>query len=431
MDDLEDVIRRRVACLIEIDPFLAPYEKVLAGRIGRTIVREKELTRKERTLADFASGHEYFGLHFKGNEWVFREWAPHATALCLVGDMTDWRENKSFRLDKTGTEGIWEIRLPASAMKHGDHYRLRVYWPEGSGDRIPAYSRRVVQDPHSLIFTSQVWRPPEPYLWRHSFKVPDKNPLLIYEAHVGMAQEEPKIGSYREFAEKVLPRIARLGYNTVQLMAVQEHPYYGSFGYQVSNFFAASSRFGTPEDLKFLIDSAHDRGIAIIMDIIHSHAVANEVEGLSRFDGTLYQYFHDGPRGRHSAWESRCFDYGKHQVIHFLLSNCRFWLDEYRFDGYRLDGVTSMIYLHHGLGKVFTSYDQYFDDSVDADALAYLALANKIVHQVRPDAITIAEDVSGMPGLALPLEDGGTGFDCRFAMGVPDYWIRLTKDLPE
>jgi len=345
--------------------------------------------------------------------------------------MTGWQEDGAFGLNRLNQEGVWEIRLKAERLKHLDLYRLRVYWTDSQGDRIPAYARRVVQDPESLIFNAQIWFPDAPYQWQcHDFHPPLEAPL-IYEAHIGMAQQEARIGSFQEFTAVVLPRIVKAGYNTIQLMAVQEHPYYGSFGYQVSNFFAASSRFGTPDDLKALIDEAHACGLAVFMDIIHSHAVTNEVEGLSRFDGTLHQYFHDGPRGRHELWDSRCFDYGKHQVLHFLLSNCRFWLDEYHFDGFRFDGITSMLYLHHGMNKAFSSYDDYFDDSVDEEALAYLALANELVHTVQPSARTIAEDVSGMPGLAAPADRGGIGFDYRFAMGVPDNWIRLIKEVPD
>jgi 1,4-alpha-glucan branching enzyme len=382
-------------------------------------------------LADFASGHEYFGLHFRDGRWVFREWAPNASALYLVGEMSGWKEQKAFALERIGRQGIWEIMLPANSFQHGDLYRLRVHWPGGEGDRLPAWTRRAVQDPKTLIFNAQVWSPPTPYKWKNAaFRCPS-GPRLIYEAHTGMAQDAERIGTYLEFTENILPRISRAGYNTLQLMAVQEHPYYGSFGYQVSNYFAASSRFGTPDDLKALVDTAHGLGIAVIMDIIHSHAASNEVEGIARFDGTTYQYFHKADRGHHQAWDSRCFDYGKPEVLHFLLSNCRFWLDEYRFDGFRFDGVTSMLYLHHGLEKAFTSYDDYFDGSVDEEALAYLTLANRVIHDIRPDAVTIAEDVSGMPALALPIEDGGNGFDYRFAMGVPDYWIKLTKDMPD
>ena len=237
--------------------------------------------------------------------------------------------------------------------------------------------------------------------------------------------------TYAEFRDNVLPRIKEAGYDTVQLMAVMEHPYYGSFGYHVSSFFAASSRFGTPDDLKSLIDTAHSMGLRVIMDLVHSHSVQNERDGLSRFDGTDYQYFHSGSKGWHPAWGSRCFDYGKTDVIHFLLSNCRFWLDEYRFDGYRFDGVTSMLFYDHGLGASFTDYGMYFDGSVDDDAWVYLQLANRVIHEIRPDAVTIAEDVSGMPGVAAAVEDCGMGFDYRMAMGVPDFWFRLAEKVSD
>jgi len=420
-------VESRLNRLLRSDSYLAPFSDQIRRRLERIEETEQCLTQGKISLAEFASGHEYFGLHFRRGEWVFREWAPNATAIYLIGDMSNWQEQNEFLLQKTRDLGVWEIRLAADKLAHGDLFRLRVHWAGGEGDRIPAYARRVVQDPKTLIFNAQVWSPPKPYQWQIDFKRP-KKPPLIYEAHVGMAQEEEKIGSFREFTFGVLPRIANAGYNTLQLMAIQEHPYYGSFGYQVSSFFAPSSRYGAPEDLKLLIDAAHAQGLTVFMDLIHSHSVSNEVEGLSRFDGTAFQYFHEGPRGKHTAWDSRLFDYDKTQVLHFLLSNCRYWLDEFHFDGFRFDGVTSMLYLQHGLSRVFTSYNDYFDGSLDEDALAYLALANRVIHAVRPDAATIAEDVSGMPGLAVSQSDGGFGFDYRFAMGVPDYWIRLIKD---
>jgi 1,4-alpha-glucan branching enzyme len=243
-----------------------------------------------------------------------------------------------------------------------------------------------------------------------------------------MAQEEGKVGTFDEFVQNVLPRVKRLGYNAIQLMAVMEHPYYGSFGYHVSNFYAVSSRFGTPEDLKKLVDAAHGAGLQVIMDLVHSHAVKNTHEGLNMFDGTEYQYFHAGPRGQHVAWDSLCFDYSKYEVLRFLLSNVRYWLEEFRFDGFRFDGVTSMMYLDHGLGKSFKGYDDYFGANIDNDAVAYLQLANEVAHQVTKDAITVAEDVSGMVGMGRPVAEGGIGFDYRLAMGVPDYWIKLLKE---
>jgi 1,4-alpha-glucan branching enzyme len=440
------------------DPWLRDFAAAIARRAVRAAETERLLAAGAPSLLDFASGHEYYGLHRKGDGWLFREWAPNAARVCLVGDFNGWAETAPFTLRRINENGDWEVRLPVDAVAHGQHYKLKVYWPAGgagdpgAGDRIPAYARRVVQNPETKIFSAQVWEPPA-YRWKHprpapvlftqtpspqAHGAPAAGPRAaeaaprIYEVHVGMAQEKQGIGTYDEFRERILPRVVDAGYNVIQLMAVQEHPYYGSFGYHVSSFFAASSRFGTPEELKALVDAAHGEGLSVVMDLVHSHAVMNEAEGLSRFDGTLYQYFHAGPRGYHAAWDSRCFDYGRIQVLHFLLSNCRFWLDEYNFDGFRFDGVTSMLYLDHGLGKAFTGYGDYFDNpNIDEDALTYLALANRVVHDVRPGVVTIAEDVSGMPGLAAPQAWGGTGFDYRLAMGVPDYWIKLTKDVPD
>ena len=286
----------------------------------------------------------------------------------------------------------------------------------------------MVQDEQTKIFSAQVWAPEKPYKFKKKTFKPATNPLLIYECHIGMAQQEEKVGTYNEFREKTLPRIAQEGYNCIQIMAIQEHPYYGSFGYHVSSFFAASSRFGTPDELKALIDAAHEMGIAVIMDIVHSHAVKNEVEGLGNFAGDPNQYFYPAPRREHPAWDSLCFDYGKNEVIHFLLSNCKYWLEEYKFDGFRFDGVTSMLYYSHGLGEAFCNYGDYFNGHQDGNAICYLTLANELIHQVNPKAISIAEEVSGMPGLAAKVEDGGYGFDYRMAMNIPDYWIKTIKE---
>ena len=410
------------------DPWLAPFREKLRERSRRAVATVKRLTGGKSTLAEFASGHEYFGLHFRDGEWVFREWAPNAVRITLFGDFSDWRKLPEYRLNRL-EHGVWELRLPAETVRHGMHYLLFVEWPGGSGDRIPAYARCVDQDKETGLFAATVWRPEQPYVFRHASPPAPAAPL-IYESHVGMAQEEPKVGSFDEYREKILPKIAASGYNTIQLMAVMGHPYYGSFGYHVANFFAIASRFGTPDEFKALVDAAHGCGLRVIIDLVHSHAVKNEVEGLAKFDGTRYAYFHEGSRGEHSGWDSLCFNYAKPEVLHFLLSNCRFYLDEYRIDGFRFDGVTSMMYLHHGLGKTFTGYDDYFGGDVDEDALTYLALANRVIHEVRPDALTVAEDVSGMPGLAAPASGGGIGFDCRMAMGVTDMWFKLF-DLPD
>ncbi|MGN0219424.1 MAG: alpha amylase C-terminal domain-containing protein, partial [Muribaculaceae bacterium] len=324
--------------------------------------------------------------------------------------------------------GVWEINLDKDVLHHGDLYKLAIKWDGGSGERIPAYSQRTVQDENTYIFSAEVWDPKRPYKFKVDNFRPHTNPLLIYECHIGMAQNREGVGTYDEFRENILPRVAADGYNAIQIMAIQEHPYYGSFGYHVSSFFAPSSRFGTPDQLRHLIDEAHRLGIAVIMDIVHSHAVKNEIEGLGRFDGSYNQYFYGDSRREHPAWDSLCFDYGKNEVLHFLLSNCKYWLEEFRFDGFRFDGVTSMLYYNHGLGQDFGGYGDYYNGNQDVNAITYLTLANELIHTVNPTAITIAEEMSGMPGLALPVADGGIGFDYRMAMGIPDYWIKTLKE---
>lgn len=413
--------------IIKNDPWLEPYSDAITGRYNFAIQKEKELVGK-RTLDEFATGYLYFGLHITPEGWVLREWAPNATAIYLVGDFNNWTESNDYKMKKQKKGGVWEIVLPKNTIKHGDLYKLKVYWNGSCGERIPAWATRVVQDEQTKIFSAQVWNPAKPYKFRKKVFIPNVGPLMIYECHIGMAQDAEKVGTYKEFKENVLPRVAADGYNCIQIMGIQEHPYYGSFGYHVSSFFAASSRFGTPDELKELIDTAHQMGIAVIMDLVHSHAVKNELEGLGNFAGDPYQYFYRGDRREHPAWDSLCFDYGKNEVLHFLLSNCKFWMEEYKFDGFRFDGVTSMLYYSHGLGEAFCNYGDYFNGHQDDNAICYLTLANRLIHQVNPRAITIAEEVSGMPGLAAPFVDGGYGFDYRMAMNIPDYWIKTIKE---
>ncbi|WP_278702795.1 alpha amylase C-terminal domain-containing protein [Butyricimonas virosa] len=412
--------------LVEEDKLLKPFAGIIEKRHQQVLAMEREFTYRTTRLSDSCNSYLYYGLHRTNEGWVFREWAPNATAIYLLCEFNDWRKHPDYALTKVG-DGNWEIKLPLGALAHEMLYRLLVEWNGGSGERLPSHVRRVIQDEYTKTYSAQVWDPLNPYQMRHERPKRTDYPL-IYEAHIGMSTEHRRVSTFTEFRLFVLPRIVDLGYNTIQLMAVQEHPYYGSFGYQVANFFAVSSRFGTPDELKALIDAAHSMGIRVIMDIVHSHAVNNEEEGLSRFDGSYDQYFYPGERGYHPLWGSRCFDYGKHEVLNFLLSNCKYWLEEFRFDGYRFDGITSMLYWDHGINKDFTEYSLYYDGNQDESAITYLALANRVIHQVDPEAITIAEDMSGMPGVASPLEYGGMGFDYRMNMGTPDYWIKLLKE---
>lgn len=414
--------------LIKNDPWLEPYAKAIEGRYNYVLQKEASITNNGKiTLSDFASGYLYFGLHKTNNSWIFREWAPNATAIYMVGTFNGWQKDDEFKLERKDN-GEWSIELALDKIKHEDLFKLIICWDGGEDERIPAWATRVVQDDYTKIFSAQVWSPKTPYQFETKKFKPNTDPLLIYECHIGMAAEEEKVGTYEEFRRNILPRIKSDGYNAIQIMAIQEHPYYGSFGYHVSSFFAASSRFGTPDELKHLIDDAHSMGIAVIMDIVHSHAVKNEREGLGRFDGSYNLYFHGDHKREHPAWDSLCFNYGKNEVVHFLLSNCKYWLEEYNFDGFRFDGVTSMLYYNHGLGADFSGYPDYYDGNEDEDAICYMTLANKLIHEVNPNAISIAEEVSGMPGLATKIKDGGYGFDYRMAMNIPDYWIKIIKE---
>ena len=414
--------------ILEIDPWLKNFSQDISLRMKNYRATKRRLLQQGQTLSDFANGHLYFGFHKTEDGWYYREWAPAAEEIYLTGDFNGWNR-RSHRLEKL-PNGVFQLFLPGQdALWSGCTVLTIVIRGGRELERIPLYATRVVQDPLSHAWNAQIWDAP-PFSWTDENFRPAKTPF-IYECHIGMAQEAGKVGTYEEFRTRILPKIHALGYNTLQIMAIMEHPYYASFGYQVTNFFAPSSRFGTPEELKRLINEAHSLGIAVLLDVVHSHASKNTREGIHEFDGTVCQFFHEGPRGEHSAWGTKCFDYGKNEVLHFLLSNLKYWLTEYHFDGFRFDGVTSMLYLDHGLGTGFDSYEKYFSMNTDTQAVTYLQLATTLVRQVHKHPILIAEDMSAMPGMCLPISAGGIGFDYRLAMGEPDLWIRLLKEVPD
>ena len=412
--------------VLELNPQLLPFAGDIELRMSNYHQTKSRLLTTSKTLNEFANAHEYFGIHHIDGGWVYRDWAPNAHQLYLTGDFNDWNPTE-YPLTKLDN-GVWELFLEGEdALWEGCKIKTVVDANMQRTEHIPLYARRVVQDPKTITWCCEVVDDWKVFEWTDKdFRGEDS--LYIYEAHVGMAQEEGKVGTYREFAENVLPRVKTAGYNTIQLMAIMEHPYYGSFGYQVSNFFAASSWFGKPEDLKYLVNTAHNMGIRVLLDVVHSHAVKNTAEGINEFDGTTWQFFHDGEKGDHPAWGTKCFNYGKTEVLHFLLSNLKFWMKEYHFDGFRFDGVTSMLYHDHGLGSDFNDNSKYFSMNTHTEAITYLQLANELIRQVNPRAITIAEDMSGMPGMCLSIDDGGIGFDYRLAMGLPDMWIKTVKE---
>ncbi len=423
-------INKKIPKIVQEDPWLKPYKDEIANRSIRFENLLAAIKRSSKSLKNFSLAYKQLGINYSRKEkgWYYREWAPEAYSISFFGEFNNW-DRSSHKLTKNDN-GIWEIFIPKSDLKEGDLVKVHVESRNGSHDRIPAYIFRVVQNSKSSDFMGQVWDINKKFSWtdqKFDLKKIQNSPI-IYEAHVGMAQESERVGTFTEFTDYMLPKIKKLGYNTIQLMAIQEHPYYGSFGYHVSNYFCVSSRFGTPEDFKKLVNTAHKLGLAVIIDLVHSHAVKNFAEGLNDFDGSGHQYFHEGDKGYHKQWDSKLFNYGKKEVLQFLASNVRFWIEEYHVDGYRFDGITSMLYHHHGDFVDFDHYDKYFLKGVDWDAIKYLQLANKLVHQIKPNAITIAEDMSGMPGLCRKINDGGVGFDFRLGMGIPDFWIKYLKE---
>ena len=412
--------------ILEIDPYLQEFEQDINLRMDAYKKKKKELLKSTKKLTDFANGHRFFGFHRTEDGWVYREWAPAAEAMYLTGDFNGW-DTYGCPMERK-EDGVFEVYLKgAEALVEGQKVQAIVVHQGETLRRIPTYATRVVQDKNTYMWCAEIEETFKDYPWTDEGFKTAKTPF-IYECHIGMAQDKYDVGTYEEFTRLTLPRIKAAGYNTIQIMAVMEHPYYGSFGYQVSNFFAAASRYGRSEELKTLINTAHEMGITVLLDVVHSHAIKNTNEGINCFDGTTYQFFHEGPKGEHSAWDTKLFNYGKNEVIHFLLSNLKYWMEVFHFDGFRFDGVTSMLYHDHGLGSAFSNYSMYFSMNTDVEAVTYLQLANELIHGIKKDAITIAEDMSGMPGMCLPIRDGGIGFDYRLSMGVPDLWIKTIKE---
>ncbi|EGG04427.1 family 13 glycoside hydrolase [Melampsora larici-populina 98AG31] len=419
--------------LVRDDPWLEPFAPAIQARMQKFSSWVKQIDETEGGLDNFSKGFERFGLIPQSDgSIIYREWAPGVEKANLIGDFNDW--NREANPMEKNEFGVWECTIPAKGGKpsipHGSKVKISMVTPSGERiERLPAWIRRVTQDLSvSPIYDAVYWDPPEKYVWKNKAPAPLKS-VKVYEAHVGISSPEGRVGTYKEFTVNVLPRIKALGYNVIQMMAVMEHAYYASFGYQITNFFCVSSRYGTPEELMELIDVAHGMGLTVLLDVVHSHACKNVLDGINMFDGTDHCYFHEGAKGRHELWDSRLFNYGNHEVLRFLLSNLRFFMDQYRFDGFRFDGVTSVLYTSHGIGTGFSGgYHEYFGPGVDEEGVTYLMIANQLIHQLNPHAISIAEDVSGMPGLCRPTEEGGVGFDYRLSMAVPDMWIKLLKE---
>ena len=420
--------------LINQDPYLKNFEWCIKRRNEHFKNLLHQIESNEKSLENFADSYKNMGLHVLPNGDIkYREYAPGARGIALFGEFNNWNRDQYWA--KRDQYGFWELIIPNEdgkpRIKHQSKVKCNVVLSNGQwADRNPIWIEYLYQNTQSLIFDGVFWNPEVKYEWKYPKKhLPKPKSLRIYEAHVGMSSFYPKVTTYKDFTENILPRIKRLGYTAVQLMAIMHHANYASFGYHVNNFFAISSRFGTPEDLMELIDKAHEMGLFMIMDIVHSHASSNVDDGFNNWDGTDYLYFHGGKMGHHSLWDSRLFNYSSYETLRFLLSNCAYYSEKFRFDGFRFDGITSILYRNHGIKYSFSGdYNEYFSNNFDEDGGVYLMLANKLLHQINPEVITIAEDVSGMPGLCLTVEQGGFGFDYRLNMSVSDKWIQLLKE---
>ncbi|KAG8696077.1 alpha-1,4-glucan branching enzyme [Ceratobasidium sp. 394] len=421
--------------VMQIDPWLEPFLPVLSERYSYFEQVKHEIESTEGSYDAFTQGYKKFGLNVQPDgSVVYQEWAPNAVEASLIGDFNNW-DRGAHRMTKNEF-GVWNITVPGDngrcIIPHDSRIKISMVIPGGERiERLPAWIKRVTQDlAVSPVYDARFWNPAPEHTYQFKHPRPSKPASArIYEAHVGISSPEGRVATYKEFTVNMLPRIKKLGYNIIQLMAVMEHAYYASFGYQVTSFFAASSRYGTPEELKELVDTAHSMGLTVLLDVVHSHACKNVLDGLNQFDGTDHQYFHGGGKGYHDLWDSRLFNYASREVQRFLLSNLRFWMEEYRFDGFRFDGVTSMMYVHHGIGTGFSGgYHEYYGPGADHEGIIYLMIANDMLHQLYPHVITIAEDVSGIPLQCVTIDKGGIGFDYRLAMAVPDMWIKMLKE---
>lgn len=429
--------------VIDLDPWLKPFSQQLIKRQLQFREWDEKLEKSEGSLLKFADAYHRYGLnptnHGNGGAEII-EYIPDVDEVSLVGEFNNW-DKTSHKLQKLNDFGLWGLKIDGKdTIPHDSPYKIAMKLGK-TGEwiyRLDPWVKRATYNKSNNLYEGRFWNPPPNEVYHLKNKRPKQTQgIKVYEAHVGISTPEPKIGTYKNFTTNILPKIKELGYNTIQLMAVMEHAYYASFGYQITSFFAISSRYGTPEELKELIDTAHGYGIRVLLDVVHSHSSKNVEDGLNMFNGTDHYLFHGGTKGQHELWDSRLFNYTNYETLRFLLSNLKFYIDVYGFDGFRFDGVTSMLYKHHGLSFGFSGdYNEYFnEDWVDNEAIVYLMLAHKLMDDISKkegiEITSIAEDVLGMPTLCRPISEGGIGFDYRLSMAIPDMWIKILKHLQD
>jgi 1,4-alpha-glucan branching enzyme len=360
-----------------------------------------------------------FGCTLADGEARFVVWAPNAQAVSIVGDFNNWHRAAAPARARSDDSGIWEIEV--SGLVAGQGYKFAIRTQQGQWlEKADPFARRAECPPA----TGSVVHEAVPYDWhdaawmaQRAAKTALDAPIAVYEVHLGSwrrAADGSMLG-YRDAAARLVEHVQRMGFTHVELLPVTEHPFYGSWGYQTTGYFAPTARYGTPEDFKAMVDALHQAGIGVILDWVPSHFPA-DAHGLAQFDGT-YLYEHEDPRqGFHPEWNSSIFNYGRNEVRSFLLSSALFWLDEFHIDALRVDAVASMLYLDYSR-KAGEWIPNRFGGRENLEAISFLRMLNEAVYRDHPGAQTIAEESTAWPMVSRPVYLGGLGFGMKWNMG--------------
>ncbi len=360
-----------------------------------------------------------FGCTAAGGDARFVVWAPNAQAVSVIGDFNDWRRDAAPANVRSDGSGIWELEL--AGVLPGQAYKFAIRCRQGQWlDKADPFARRAQCPPE----TASVVHESVPFDWddaswmaQRAAKSALDAPTAAYEVHLGSWRRgaDAALLGYREAAARLVEYVQRMGFTHVELMPLTEHPFYGSWGYQTTGYFAPTARYGTPEDCKAMVDMLHQAGIGVILDWVPSHFPA-DAHGLAQFDGT-FLYEHADPRqGFHPEWNSSIFNYGRNEVRSFLLSSALYWLDEFHIDALRVDAVASMLYLDYARNEGEWIPNR-FGGRENLEAISFLRMLNEAVYRDHPGAQTIAEESTAWPMVSRPVYLGGLGFGMKWNMG--------------